>query len=163
MDRGPVHQFRMEGSAEHTALTNEDGIARMLGQDLEIRSDRSDLRRADKDRLDPLGSGYLGDDRRAEAVDLTTVRIALDCKVHEADARLIPPFNLLREEYEPSAGTEDWKTILDSLHQPIHEAEADEKTPHDRALAARKDEGLGRLYVGQGPHLEGLGPRPLDR
>src|SRR3954469_10289014 len=76
-------QLRVEGRDEEASLTQEDGLAIVLRQHLDVRTEVGDARRADEDtakRFVVIAQAQVG----LEARHLATVRIPVDLEIHQA-------------------------------------------------------------------------------
>src|SRR5215469_872514 len=101
----------MECGDQMSALFDQYRIAVVLGQYLHAGPGAANNRRADKHRFEIARAGALleiafGMNRRHAAVDLATVRVALDGQVQETEALLRGMFHFLRDQDSARARAE---------------------------------------------------------
>src|SRR5437660_146715 len=106
----------MKGREEAAAVANEDRVAALAREDLDLRIEGLEARRADEDALEVARERPLARDRSAEAVDLAPVRVAAHGDRGEVEANGLPAGGrriarrgrgLAAEDDRPGAGAEE--------------------------------------------------------
>ncbi len=145
MNRGVPDQLGMKGRPDDCVLLDKNRIAVVQGKNFDTLSDIGDFRRPNEDGLDLFHAGDLRRYDCAKTVDLSAVGVAFHRNVQKAEPRLSASLDSGREQNESRAGAENRRAVADFSDQPIDQAEADQKAPHDGAFAAGEDKGL-RLF-----------------
>src|SRR5437773_12071223 len=90
VDAEVVRELGMEGREEDAAVADEHGVLAVAREELDGAREGRELRRADEDAIELARERPETLERRAEAVDLAAVRVALDGDVGEAEAEGLP-------------------------------------------------------------------------
>ena len=156
MDACVGRQLRMERSRQHSALTNEDGIAVMSSENLDACANSLNAWRADEHRVE--GAVEVGNrEVRLEAVDLPAVRIASNVDIESLKRSLIGAsvVDVLCEEDHSGARSENGHLIAQTLGDGIEQVGCREQVGHRRRLSPRHDEGVNAIQIVRSAHLLG--------
>src|SRR5258705_2116265 len=108
MTRRAVGELRMERRDQDAPLPGHDGLAAVLGQNLDARTHPPDPGRADEDHFErdraPVELRHSGS---LERLALAAVGVALDGHLDEPERELPGALDLAREDDEPGARSED--------------------------------------------------------
>ena len=136
-------EFGVECGDELIVLPRRNDLAADNGERLRAARHRLDVGRADeghRQRAESLEAVV-----REEAAELAAVGIALDRDVHGREARNTAA-DLLCEQDESGAGAENRHSFRDARAEHIEQVEVVQQAAHDRALAARNDQTVERLF-----------------
>src|SRR5215213_1849689 len=140
-------QLGVERCHEEATLAQQDGLAVVFRQYLDLGPALADTRCADEDAAERLVLP-LELEIRLEAGHLPPIGVTVDLEIHQAQMRAI-------EHDHPRAGAED--RSCEALHRLVEAVEPHQ--PHERRrLAARDDEAVQALQLIGLPDLDRVGP-----
>src|SRR5262245_33338474 len=147
-----VRQLRVEGREQQAAVADENGLLAELADDLHVRPEGTNARRADEDAVK---RDLVADQRdvRLEAPDLASVCIAVDLEVGEPEMVAV-------EHDHPGARPEDGRLEApDRVVEAVQLGELDDR----RRLSARDSQAVEPGQVRGLAHLDRFRAEALER
>ena len=141
----------MERRSDHVVLTHDYRTIAVHRENFYALADRLDDRRSDEDGMQDSDAIHL--DVVLEAVDLTTVSVAVNDGVQHPDLRDVSSDNCASEEDGAGASAEHGQTVLDPLTQRVDHSVLGEHEADRRRLPSRQNETVHRLQIFDRLHL----------
>src|ERR1051326_2480560 len=151
----------MKGSYQVAALLDQNRIALIGSQHVDIRSHVSDYGRANEDGLEfagvrPLSKSGFRRELSYAAIDLAAIAVTLYRQIHKRQTLLGRVRDLRREENRTGAGPNDGPFAAE-LDEGLDHAFGGQQLEHGGAFATGNDEAVQIFEVGRGAGKHGLG------
>jgi hypothetical protein len=153
VDGGVAREFGMKCGGEEILVLNEDGLARIFGENIESGAGTFDDGAADENHFERVGLQF-GRAEENVAGDLAAVGVAKNGHVHEAKRGLGGIFDFGGEKNCASTCTENGAAGVCEIANCVVEAFFLEELKLRGAFAARKDETIALFEVGDSANFE---------